>query len=244
VARPLVSDSSSKSRTREEDDVAILAQEELDEVPTFKRICLQDNPYVLAEGIKHQAAWILTRQQILNLQERCQFLNQTSGSREYMSTFSLFGSGKYKHFGGSQWSCNVHKVIPAERFSSFFIHHYYPRGRSKTTSEAVEDLLRADAAVPDCWRRLIRKYYAAQTSFVREANETSAIDIYAGFNASSYDGKAIRAPSARQVYLVINGTKRGIPDPETFTRMNFTWSDVIWLSDYEMSLFPIDSRAS
>lgn len=65
-------------------DKDIIHQELLDEVPLFKPVCILGHPYVKvtshhshAMTNPHQAMFILTRQQILIMQEKCKFLNQT-----------------------------------------------------------------------------------------------------------------------------------------------------------------------
>lgn len=58
--------------------------EHVDELPTFDHICLQDIPYVTCHAVEegvHQAMWSLTRQQILTLQDRCQYLDFFTGAR-------------------------------------------------------------------------------------------------------------------------------------------------------------------
>lgn len=59
----------------------IIEQNLLEEMPAFQRICLGDVPYLKVLGNIHQAIWILTKDQVNMLQERCQFLNQSSPSR-------------------------------------------------------------------------------------------------------------------------------------------------------------------
>lgn len=59
----------------------ILEQELLEEVPNFVPICLADHPYIKVDGNTHQAIWALTRDQVLLLQQKCSFMNQSSPSR-------------------------------------------------------------------------------------------------------------------------------------------------------------------
>jgi len=61
----------------------IFEQELLEETPNFIPICLgpQNLPYIKVEGNIHQAIWAFTRDQILILQDKCSFLNQSSPSR-------------------------------------------------------------------------------------------------------------------------------------------------------------------
>lgn len=59
----------------------IIEQELLEEMPAFIPICIQDVPYLRVDGNTHQAVWAFTQQQIIMLQEKCSFLNQSSPSR-------------------------------------------------------------------------------------------------------------------------------------------------------------------
>jgi hypothetical protein len=59
----------------------VFEQELLEEMPQFNPICIEDQPYIQVQGNIHQAMWIFTRQQVLMLQEKCSFLNQSSASR-------------------------------------------------------------------------------------------------------------------------------------------------------------------
>lgn len=59
----------------------IYGQEYLEETPNFRPVCINDAPFLIVEGNIHQAMWILTHKQVLALQKKCHFLNQTSDSR-------------------------------------------------------------------------------------------------------------------------------------------------------------------
>jgi hypothetical protein len=59
----------------------IFEQELLEEMPSFRQVCLNKQPYLHVTGNIHQAVWVLTRQQVIMLQEKCLFLNQSSASR-------------------------------------------------------------------------------------------------------------------------------------------------------------------
>jgi hypothetical protein len=59
----------------------IIEQEVLEEMPSFVPICVKEIPYLRVDGNIHQAVWVLTQQQIIMLQEKCSFLNQSSPSR-------------------------------------------------------------------------------------------------------------------------------------------------------------------
>eukprot|EP01038_Epipyxis_sp_PR26KG_P011957 gene11957-16005_t len=107
----------------------MISQEFLGEAPDLLRpVCVADEPYMKVEGNTHQAMWILTREQIDILHNKCSFLNHRRDwnhvlIREYMSSFSIF------HWGDSPFGyvspCNVTKLIPAKRFMDFTLLHYY-----------------------------------------------------------------------------------------------------------------------
>jgi hypothetical protein len=59
----------------------IIEQELMEEMPSFNHVCLNNHPYLHVTGNIHQAIWVLTKQQVIMLQEKCSFLNQTSASR-------------------------------------------------------------------------------------------------------------------------------------------------------------------
>jgi hypothetical protein len=42
----------------------------------------------------------------------------------------------------------------------------------------------------------------------------------------------------RQIYYIVNQTKYGIPDGDTFEGLGFDWSEVWHLSDVEVNYFP------
>lgn len=138
----------------------ILEQDLLEETPNFVPICFNNSdPYYLVQGNTHQAMWILTRQQILQLQEKCNFLNYYSKSREHMSSFSLFD--------GSNGGCGLHKLIPGDKFMSFVVLHYYQQRHVSwiPVFGAVENMesgfhysspnVKLDT--PDCWKNFIEK---------------------------------------------------------------------------------------
>lgn len=62
-------------------DVDLMEQEMLEEMPNFTPICIKDEPYLRVGGNIHQGMWAFTRQQIIMMQEKCNFFNQSSPSR-------------------------------------------------------------------------------------------------------------------------------------------------------------------
>jgi hypothetical protein len=136
-------------------------QDLLEEVPTFNMHCIHDQPYIHVTGNKHQAVWVLTREQVNVLQDKCQFLNQSSPSREFMSSFSLF-DGPY---------CNLAKILPPTGVTKFGILHYYqqrhvswdPFFLADWNTRAGYNAIaspRQDSfeMAPDCWKPLIEQY--------------------------------------------------------------------------------------
>ena len=70
-------------------DQDIIEQDLLEEMPNFRPVCIANVPYLKVEGNIHQAMWVLTTTQINLLQEKCQFLNQSSASRLVLLVFSV-----------------------------------------------------------------------------------------------------------------------------------------------------------
>lgn len=105
----------------------IVEQELLEETPNFNQVCMGNKiqkekdkvPYIHVTGNTHTGAYMMTYEQVMILQKRCLFLNQSSPSREYMSSFSLFDH--------KQYHCGLSKIIPAERLMTFEILHYFPQ---------------------------------------------------------------------------------------------------------------------
>ena len=115
-------------------------------------------PYIQAIGNTHQGAFMLTQEQVKILHIKCHFLNHSSPSREYMSSFSLFDT---KHY-----HCGLLKLLPAERMNSFFIHHFYhTKWVSWYTNSMVNDKTRAgehyiyvgNLSNPVCWKDITSK---------------------------------------------------------------------------------------
>lgn len=62
-------------------DVEMISQEVLEEEPSLTPICMGGSPYLIVDGDLTQSAWILTQTQVIALQAKCSFLNQSSPSR-------------------------------------------------------------------------------------------------------------------------------------------------------------------
>lgn len=155
----------------------IIEQNLLEETPDFAPICFQDKPYLSVQGNTHQAIWILTQEQIVHLQQRCNFLNHSTASREHMSSFSLFSRGGW---------CGLHKVIPGERFTTFTILHYYQQRHVSWTPVFIADenmkagyhyssSPRLKRDYPSCWERVVNEsnILQAQNKFSPSLEPTS-----------------------------------------------------------------------
>lgn len=113
-------------------------------------------PYIMVIGNTHQGAYMMTQEQAKILDVKCHFLNHSSPSREYMSSFSLFDK--------KPWHCGLQKLLPAERMQSFMLHHYYhTKWVSWYTISNVNDktrtgnhyLYNANLSNPPCWTPII-----------------------------------------------------------------------------------------
>ena len=49
------------------------------------------------------------------------------------------------------------------------------------------------------------------------------------------EGKAVQGHNGKQIYVIENGMKRGIPSFETFMALNYTMTKVIVLTDFKLS---------
>eukprot|EP01034_Spumella_vulgaris_P033221 gene33221-40991_t len=126
----------------------------MEETPAFKPACVEGAPYLKVEGNIHQAMWVLTRSQVNLLQHKCSFLNQSSPSREYMSSFSLF-TPKGGH-------CRLNKLLPGTRLQTFSVNHYYhQRHTSNSEVFGLDEYLQTDydtrTAVGGCWEGVVDK---------------------------------------------------------------------------------------
>jgi hypothetical protein len=132
----------------------LMEQDLMEETPGFVPICLASQPYARVKGNTHQAMFMLTREQVLLYNESCQFFQHLTASREHMSSLYLFDR------------CKVEKVLPAERFMTFTVLHYYAqRHVSWTPVVGVNENIKSnhhDTNVPPCWAEIVRKAIAEQ----------------------------------------------------------------------------------
>jgi hypothetical protein len=169
----------------------IIEQEMLEEVPTFNEVCMgetipkaKQKPYFYVTGNTHTGAYMMTREQVLLLQKKCLFLNQSSPSREYMSSFSLFDHKEYH--------CGLNKLIPAERLMTFQIWHYFPQRMVSwyPTFLADESLRRAKDfrsanafEMPDCWLPIHQEALAADKADEEDSVERKRLKDLEGAKA-------------------------------------------------------------
>ena len=135
--------------------------EEMEEVPDLRPICINDKAFFQVRGNTHQAMWMLTRQQILLLEEKCAFLDQSDVSRERMSSFFLFND------------CRLTKLIPGPHYLLYTVHHFFPSRHPAwvPTFASDENLLAGyrmkdrggEIAMPDCWSDIVRAAREEQT---------------------------------------------------------------------------------
>jgi hypothetical protein len=148
------------------DESLVIDKNRLEEEPEFDPICIENQPYISIHTSSHQAAWILTRNDIRELNHSCNFLAQwydpnwkNSGMvREYMSSLSIYRSKKVSSvlkiifllylyiilfplrntwFVTRPLNCMVSKVLPATKVETFKIRHYYRSKDSKQTSKPI-----------------------------------------------------------------------------------------------------------
>ena len=75
----------------------------LEEEPTLDPFCIENSPYISIQDSSHQAMWLFTRSDILNMNTTCEFLTQfyepdwkNAGMvREYMSSLSIYRNTWY-----------------------------------------------------------------------------------------------------------------------------------------------------
>jgi hypothetical protein len=103
----------------------------------------------------NQAIYVMSREQILDLQQRCGFLTDI-GQNEFFREMrrAMDKEWKYLSAGVSEWSssyqqvlqCGVRRVIPAEHLQNFMIHH--------AENKAQKRRLRTELLSARDWMRL------------------------------------------------------------------------------------------
>jgi len=69
--------------------------------------------------------------------------------------------------------------------------------------------------------------------------EQATIDQYPKEDPIKFkDGELITSPSARGVYVISNGQRRGIASKEAFDTLGFKWENIIWTTDGALNIHP------
>jgi len=153
-------------------------------------------PYLWVTGNTHTGAYMMTHEQVMLLQKKCLFLNQSSPSREFMSSFSLFDHKEYH--------CGLNKLIPGERLMTFQIWHYYPQRMVSwyPTFEADESLRHGKDfrstnkfEQPKCWARIRKDADAEYAEDKEDAAERKRLKEEESAKAGKKDqkGRTLRA---------------------------------------------------
>ena len=162
-------------------------------------------PYINVLGNIHQGAFMLTQEQVKLMQLKCQFLNQTSPSREYMSSFSIFDGGA--------GHCDYRKILPAERFQSFLVHHvYHTKFVSWFTAGLTDDKTRTGREYLSdnqntnhgCWAPIIAKNVASlaiEAAIPKKNNNTYQLP----FNAFTHEQQETALKITSEQILAVAG---------------------------------------
>ena len=150
----------------------MIEQELFEEMPNFRPICMGTNPdeakkmpYLLVEGNVHQGMWALTQSQVKILQAKCNYMDHRTYSREHMSSFYLWGQ-----------PCNIAKLIPGARLTSFMILHYYQQKHTFWTPvfTGYEYIITgkeyaggSPVKYPSCWNELVN----ASTAYISHTDD-------------------------------------------------------------------------
>jgi hypothetical protein len=142
----------------------IIGTEFIEEEPEIRYSCISDQKYMILSGNTHQSFWIFSKDQIVSLQNRCQFLNHSrlgeSGTIEYMTDFSIWD--KNPTIANPTGGCGIIKIVPSN-IESFLVHHYYPGQRRTRKNKLMYNELRRfkvgnranKGYIPPCWKNLV-----------------------------------------------------------------------------------------
>lgn len=91
-------------------------------------------------------------------------------------------------------------------------------------------------------REILQNRFKTRTPVVVEQ---ASIDEYeAGDPIQFAEGTLITSPGMRGVYVISNGTRRGIASQETFDALGFKWENIIWTTDKAVLIHPEGERIS
>eukprot|EP01031_Cornospumella_fuschlensis_P024485 gene24485-29594_t len=208
----------------------LLLKEYFDEFPFFRPMCIKSQPYIQVTscpecwmGNPHQAMWVLTKQQLDQLEMKCNFLNLTSEKssrpeyvREYTSSLSLFENHIVPE------NCHVTKLLPAERMSSFFIQHYYCKEHINEHKMVygVDTHIKA-GLIQIATIHSKAGYYEDATCW------RDVIQTYEKHVSNILDKVLIKFGAEKQIYLLENGQKRRIMSADVFIKHGFQWDAVV-----------------
>lgn len=116
---------------------------------------MQGKEYIVTNN-QNQAIFVFSREQILDLQHRCNYLYDI-GQNSFFKALrrAMDKDWKYMSVGVSEWSssfqhvlqCGVRRVIPVEHFELFMIHH--------STNKAQKRRLRKELLTALDWKKII-----------------------------------------------------------------------------------------
>ena len=212
----------------------VLKNEHYLEHPFFEPVCVQGHPYTSVVANPHQAMWILTREQVSILADKCSFFNQTIQRtehhryvREYMSSLSIFQNNVLPR---AVANCNMTKLIPPERLASFSIKHLFRSGDPYFSSDVTKThpmqitIRNINAGYAQFAQPLLRvDYYQRQDKkcwaeiFDRNQRQLSN---------QSDEVIFIRKQFQNSVYLFQNGTKRIVRDVNAIKRLGYKMSKI------------------
>ena len=151
------------------EDSNFLRGKQLHETPDFDPFCLGGYPYVVVKTVPHQAMWLMSREEILHLNDTCQFFELPTRMyinpgfiREYWSSYSIFRNMKYVH---PPLNCMVTKLIPAAKIELFTVEHYQRNDKNVSNRPSLASFLveksiiagklhnngKTNTDFPDCW---------------------------------------------------------------------------------------------
>lgn len=144
--------------------------------------------YIITNNL-NQAINIFPREQLLYLDDRCNYLNDIGANLFYNALRKALNS-EWKHLsvGVSEWTssfqhilqCGIRRIIPVSRFQQHMIHHATNKGHGRKNIDTLLSI--------DDWYRLIDSKKKAANDAVSSRNRSNSIDdvytttIYKQFN--------------------------------------------------------------
>ena len=158
------------------EDSVVWDKNRLEEVPQLDPICIEGQPYIAIYTNSHQGGWVMTQEDVKELNKSCNFLSQyyhphwkNSGMvREYMNSLSVY---RNTWFVTRPLNCMVLKVIPAKKLEVFKFRHYY---RSKDSKKATPSVHEVDELTRN---GLDYTLLSREVNMIRRNNGTSVLDL-------------------------------------------------------------------